>query len=288
MKRVIAVAFSDTHGGHRLGLLNPETVLETEDEEGEVIPYQPGLYPAQEFLWETYTKHIGEITKLAGKDEIIVKVMGDIVQGNKYAHEWVSTRVSDQFDIATWNMKPWLQLPNVKTVRFAKGTAAHNFGEGSGEITVAKMLRAEYPKKNIRTIYHGLAKIAGVTFDFAHHGPGTGLRNWLKGNTARYYLRSLMEDEFDDGNAPPDVVLRGHFHEYISEVLTKFHRDKYYTSRMVILPSYCMLDDYARQATKSASKVRFGMVAFEIVDGKILDVIPLIERVDLRTRENLA
>ena len=64
---------------------------------------------------------------------------------------------------------------------------------------------------------------------------------------------SRMEDEFDDGNAPPDVVLRGHFHEYISEVLTKFHRDKYYTSRMVILPSYCMLDDYARQATKSIS-----------------------------------
>ena len=150
------------------------------------------------------------------------------------------------------------------------------------------MLGSEYPKKNIRTIYHGLAKIGGATFDYSHKGPGTGIRNWLKGNVARYYLRSLMEDEFDDGNAPPDVVLRGHFHDFVLETLTKYHRDIYYTSRIVVLPSYCMMDDFARQATRSASKIRFGMVAFEIVDSRIKDVLPLIERTDLRTKENLA
>jgi len=97
-----------------------------------------------------------------------------------------------------------------------------------------------------------------------------------------------MEDDFDDGNAPPDLTIRAHYHDFIMETLTKYHRGKYYTSRLNILPSYCILDDHARKVTKSVAKVRIGMVAYEIIDGKILDTYPLVERLDLRTKEKLA
>ena len=288
MKRVILAVASDKHGGHELGLLNPETVLEYEDKEGNIKKWTPSLKPFQEYLWEQHEKHVKETQKLAGRDEIIVFDNGDLTAGNKYPHEQVSTRISDQFDIATYNLYPWLDLKNVKTVRITKGTGAHTFGEGSSEIIVQRRLKERYPKKDIRTIYHGLAKINGVTIDYSHHGPGTGSRNWLKGNEVRYYMKSLIEDEIDLGNTPPDLILRGHFHEYIEEYYVKLFMGKRYKVQMNILPSYCGIDDHARQITKSKYILQHGMVCYEIIDGKIHDTHPFFETIDIRTHEVLS
>jgi len=288
LKRVILAVASDKHGGHKLGLLNPRTILEDEDRKGNLIQWTPDLKSFQEYLWEIHKEHIKKTKELAGKDEIIVIDNGDLTAGNKYPHEQVSTRISDQFDIAAWNLRPWLDLKNVKTVRITKGTGAHTFGEGSSEITIQRMLQGWYPKKDIRTVYHGLAKIAGMRVDYAHHGPGTGSRNWLKGNEARYYMKSFVQDELDLGNAPPDLILRGHYHAYVEEYLIKIVNGHRYRIQMNILPSYCGIDDHARQVTKSKYILQHGMVCYEIVDGKILDTHPFIETIDIRTKEKLS
>jgi hypothetical protein len=282
----LAVA-SDKHGGHKLGLLNPETILEDEDSKGNLIQWTPTLGSFQEYLWDLHQKHVEEVKKLAGKSEIVVFDNGDLTAGNKYPHEQVSTRISDQFDIAAWNLRPWLDLKNVKVVRITKGTGAHTFGEGSSEIITQRTLKERYPRKDIRTVYHGLAKVAGVKVDYAHHGPTTGSRNWLKGNEARYYLKSLIEDEIDLGNEPPHLILRGHYHAYIEEYVIKLHRNKRYKVQFNIIPSYCGIDDHARQITKSKSILQHGMVCYEIVDGKILDTYPMFKTIDIRTHEIL-
>jgi len=287
MKRVILAVASDKHGGHRLGLLNPETVLEDEDSKGNLVQWTPKLEPFQKYLWDLHLEHIEKTKELAGKDEIIVFDNGDLTAGNKYPHEQISTRIADQFDIAAYNLRPWLDLPNVKTVRITKGTGAHTFSEGSSEIIVQRMLKERYPKKDIRTIYHGLAKINGVRIDYTHHGPGTGSRNWLKGNNARYYMRSIIEDELDFGNTPPDLIIRGHYHEYIEEYLVKMFRGKRYKVQLNIIPSYCGIDSYARQITRSTYILQHGMVCYEVVDGKILDSYPLMNTIDIRTKEVL-
>lgn len=287
MKRTIVAFASDKHGGHKLGLLNPETILEDEDRKGNLVQWQPKLEPFQEYLWELHEKHVKETQKLAGKDEIVVFDNGDLTAGNKYPHEQVSTRISNQFDIAFYNLLPWLNLKNVKTVRITKGTGAHAFGEGSSEVIVQRRLKERFPKKDIRTIYHGLASVAGIKIDYAHHGPGTGSRNWLKGNEARYYMKSLVQDEIDLGNTPPHLIVRGHFHEYIEEYLVKMFMGKRYKVQMNILPSYCGIDDHARQITRSKYILQHGMVCYEIVDGKILDTYPFFETIDIRTHEKL-
>jgi len=287
MKRVILAVASDEHGGHKLGLLNPETVLEDEDSKGNLIQWTPELEPFQQYLWNLHSKHIDDVKHLAGKDEIVLIKNGDITAGNKYPHEQVSTRIADQFDIAAFNQRPWLELPNVKIMRITKGTGAHSFGEGSSEIITQRILKERYPKKDIRTIYHGLAKIAGITVDYAHHGPGTGSRNWLKGNNARYYMKSLIEDEIDLGNTPPNLILRSHYHEYIEEYYVKLFMNQRYKTEMCITPSYCGIDDHARQVTKSTYILHHGMIAFEIVDGKILDTYPFFNTIDIRTKEIL-
>jgi hypothetical protein len=53
MQRTILAVCSDLHGGHRHGLLNPDTVLHEYDEEGEVVDdYHPALNPVQKYLWK--------------------------------------------------------------------------------------------------------------------------------------------------------------------------------------------------------------------------------------------
>ena len=46
--RRIAVFFSDTHGGHRLGLMAPTIRLFDEDAEGQPAPYTPQSTAVQE------------------------------------------------------------------------------------------------------------------------------------------------------------------------------------------------------------------------------------------------
>lgn len=285
MKRVILAVASDKHGGHKLGLLNPETILEDEDSKGNLIQWTPELGAFQQYLWNLHEQHVEDVKHLAGKNDIILIDNGDLTAGNKYPHEQISTRIADQFDIAAWNLRPWLELKNVKILRITKGTGAHTFGEGSSEIITQRILKGWYPKKDIRTIYHGLAKIAGLVVDYTHHGPTTGSRNWLKGNEFRYYLKSLIQDEIDLGNTPPDLVLRSHFHEYVEEYIVKMFMGTRYKVQGNIIPSYCGIDDHARKITKSKHILHHGMVCYEVIDGKILDTVPMFETIDIRTRE---
>lgn len=287
-KRVILAAASDKHGGHKLGLLNPETILEDENQEtGQKYEWTPNLTEWQRFIWEEHLEHIQFAKELAGKDEIVVFDVGDLTQGNKYPSEQVSTRISDQFAIASWNLRPWLDLPNVKTCRIGKGTPAHNFGEGASEIVTKMLLQSWYPKKDIAVLYHGLADIAGLVVDYAHHGPTPGTRNWLRGNEARYYLRSLIHDELDFGNNPPHLVIRADYHSYVEEYLTKFFRGKKYGTWFTILPALCGMSDHARQATKSTGKITLGMCFYEIVNGNILQIHDKFKTLDIRTKEKL-
>jgi len=288
LKRAIIAAFGDQHGGHTLGLLNPATKLREWDTSGKPYWWTPKLNEPQEYLWhDCYVKDIENVKKLAGKDPVIVFELGDITQGKKYISQWVSTRLSDQIFIAEANMLPWFKLKNLVAVRLVRGTDSHGFGEGSADLTVEGLLQRRFPKRNIESLFHGLGKILGITVDYAHHGPYTGSRNWLKGNVARYYLRSAMMDEIQSGNHPPHLYIRAHYHSYIEEYLRLNNASHVYKSWLTVLPSYCLMSDYARQATRSQFSVTNGMVAYEVVDNKIVNIHPFLHTIDIRTKENI-
>ncbi len=276
---------ADTHGGHKLALLSPETVLLDQDEEGNPKPHTPQLTATQEYLWKLYTGHIEEVKKLAGKDPIHIWHDGDLTQGLKYPHHLVSTRLADQLAIGAYNLKPWLRVPNVKTLRIVTGTEAHNFGEGSAEIAVSEWLASEFPKTDVRVTAHGLMTIKemGLEFDFSHHGPQSGSRSWLKGNVARFYLRDLMIREIENRGKPADIYVRAHYHEYVYEVL----REGKFKSRLLMTPSYSMIDDHALKVTQSKHMVTNGLVAFELIDGRISEPIELMKTLDIRTKETV-
>lgn len=286
MRRIVA-DISDTHGGHKAGLLNPDTVLFDENERGDLVPWKPQLMHIQLYLWRCYLDDRDSVVKLAGDDEIILIHNGDLTQGVTYPEHLVSTRRYDQIEIAFNNLIPWLELPNVRTVRIVKGTGVHVLGEGSTEMIVARMLQERYKGKDIEALYHGLLDVDRVSIDAAHHGPFPGSRAWLKGNSARYYLRDLMMAEVMDGNAPPRVVLRAHYHDWIHEYLEVQGQGRTYASDLIITPSYCGVGDHARKSMRSINRQTHGMVALEIVDGELAGIHPFKRTLDLRTKERL-
>jgi len=307
--RTILALQSDKHAGHRLGLCNPEAVLPADDEVGRPVDVPVAITPFQRALWDMYTEDVAGVLEFAGGDPVIVFDMGDQTNGTRYPDNLMSTRMLDQFVIARANWAPWMLKPNVRRFRFSKGTGVHVFGEGSSETIlaqelayfaaataaydqatdetrVATQLRELDPGVDVRAVYHGVAEVDGVRLDYAHHGPGPGMRDWTQGNQVRYYLRSLILEQRRLGAVPADVYVRGHRHAFIHEaLLSEMWDGDLYDYHMVTLPSYCGMGAYALQATFSAPYQWFGTVAVEVLDGAVGRIQPFVHCVDIRTWE---
>jgi len=285
-ERRILVALSDTHCGNQLGLLSPETVLAREDAEGNVEYWRPNLTRTQRYLWDLYLSHIDNIIELAAGDDIILLHCGDLTQGYKYPSLWVSGRMADQVIMAEDVMVPWFESSNPPSVtRLARGTASHNFEQGSSSELVSHLLQHRYPDRDISALYHGLLDVGGVTVDYAHHGPGPGIRDWTKGNQVRYYLKNLIATEWKQGRMPARLVLRGHYHTFMPETVYDRLDGQQCRFDMYLLPAYCAMGDHGHRATRGAWLQDHGLVAFEIAYGHIVETHDFVSHLDLRTEE---
>jgi len=294
-ERQILVVFSDTHGGDKKGLLNPDTMLYQEvpvmSDSGmavELQPVQVTLNPYQRYLWDIYQKHIEETFALADGDPVAVFHNGDLTQGIKYRDGLNYSDMGSQFFVGASNMRPWFGYQNMRWFRVIWGTDSHIFGEGTAPRLIFDALKRDYPKVDLNMSQHSLATFGGVTFDIAHHGPTGGKRSHLRGNELRYYIKSLMDDEIKRDHKPPDVVVRGHYHVRVEEYVVDWY-GKYGRHRTIacISPSYQGMNEHARQMSQSADRVTNGHVAFEIVNGKVLDVHWFCHSVDMRKKEVL-
>lgn len=278
-RRDILFCMSDPHSWFKMGLLNPETVIHNPDGSEQKVD----LNASQQWLWEVYEWGRTQVTDLAEGSPIHNFFLGDITHGTKYASEQISTSVSAQIEAAEWNMQPMMDLPNVKTLRLATGTGAHVFGEGSAEILVANHLKWRYPKADIRAMYHGLANIQGLNIDFAHHGPNVSRQPWNRGSGAKNYLKSMQQEDFNLGREMVDLVLRGHYHEFVKE----WNSLNSHEAWIMVMPPMCLAGDYTVQAMKSLSYVSPGTVAVEIINGKIYGIYPFVKTLDIREIESL-
>ena len=287
--RATLVAITDKHGGNALGLMNPDTVFYKKNKRGDLEEYTLPINDTQEWLWEVYGKIIKRAKQTAKRSDspLFVIDLGDQTQGFKYHTELVSTSLADQILIAKANLMPWYNLKRLKAVRLIAGTASHEFEEAGSTVLVSRNLKDKYPDIDTRPMFHGLFDFGGVTIDAAHHGPNDSSREWLKGNSARYYLRDLMTREIMSGREPPKLVLRGHYHVRIYETLRIWTETKCYQSHIIVGPPLCAFGDYARQITRSAFQVTVGGVIIEVVDGKILEPEFISETIDVRTKEKL-
>lgn len=284
--RTIAVTLADIHAGHWLGLLNPETQLLTQDAEGNPAVWQPELKPVQKWLWPNYLEDLGEVTRLAQGDRVVLIVAGDVTWGARHLTNVISEIPADQVACAYYALLPWLALPNLDGMILVHGTEAHEFGRGAAPDALAEHIRAKHGLA-VQSGPHYLVDVDGVTFDVAHHGVGPGARAWLQGNVLESYTRSLMLDELVAGREPPDVLVRAHYHDYARRTVRMVAGNREVATEAVILPSYSGMTHYAIKASRSATVLSCGLVAWEVVDGALVGVHPYWRRVDLRTRVKL-
>lgn len=286
MTRRLVALLSDIHSGSRLGLMNPETTLWQEDERGQEVPWRPTPTAVQRWLWGHYVSDIAATMDLAAGDDVILVHNGDLTWGRKYPSELVSTRNADQLLIAVANLEPWGTWPNVRTIRLVHGTDSHAFGEGTSDALVCDALRVRWPERSVSEVRHALLLVDGVGIDCAHHGPTPGGRQWLTGNQARYYAKSVMNDDLILGRTPPRVIVRSHYHTYVRETV-RIHGARELVTDVIITPAYCGMTEYATQATRSGYLISCGLVVLEIVDGALREIHPFVRSVDLRREEVL-
>lgn len=285
-KRFLFVIISDTHAGHRYGLLNPETKFIEYDQNGNDYLEEAHLTRQQEYLWHLYEKHINEIKYIAHGDPIIVLHNGDLTIGQKYPQQMSYTALSNQVIAAYMNMIPWFRLPNLRAFRLSYGTQSHELYEGSVPRLIYEKLKIEFQDKDTRLVKHGLADVEGLSFDYSHHGPYPGSRKWLEGNVARYYLRDCMLTKLLAHQKPADFYIRSHFHTPIEEYLSIRQNGMFARSWLFITPSYQLMGDHAQQATRSKDSVTNGCLLLEcLVDKLVGNPQWLMETSDIRTKE---
>lgn len=273
-------------------MCNPDTQIPvlTLDDDGEVVcdGYDtPHLSPVQKKLWEWHTKDIEKVRELANDDEIILLEMGDLTQGNLFKDDLAETSLEAQYFIAKASLYPWLELPNLERVYVVLGTSVHNWGVGSSETMLTHHLMDEYPDKKFTVSNHYLMSIDEFKIDVAHHGPGPGIRNWTRGNVLRLYSESILSDDIAYGVAPPNLLLRAHFHEFVAAHATRVVGDKLWELPAYIAPPYCFIGAHAIKACKSPTRMSVGVLAFEIINGRLMKTYPFLHTVDLRTKEVL-
>jgi len=282
-KRAILAIESDQHGGSSLGLLDPDIKITSTRFGTQKVQ----LNSLQQHLFEIRDWGMKEILKLSEGDPIWVINLGDVTQGIKFPIELISTQIATQVQIAAGNSAPWLRHKNVVGIRWAEGTSNHVFGEGTSEHLAEAILKTEFKDKDLLTVHHGLASVLGQNIDYAHKGPNPGVREWTKGNVARLYLRNLMMQDVKEGEIPPNLVLRGHYHEYVKEFNWIRMNGMEYESWLYILPSLCFPGEYTAQATSNKAWVEHGMIALEIINGKIGTSHKFSQMFDTRYKEKL-
>lgn len=252
----IIVEVSDSHGASKLAPINPETRL-VNLVDNSPITIAPNAIG--QMIWDDFgVRWPGEALDIADGRNIHFRHRGDVVQGTKHSEELHATNIAHQVEIARMQLDPWLRLPNVKSVRLATGTGAHEFGEGAGSALLAAIVEQTY-KIPTGVGYHDRETIAGVLFDAAHHGP-SGTRNAMH----NYAIARIVEDMLD-GKRPADVIVRGHVHTPgIEHVSVRDH-----WAWMVVAPALQYPNDYARNKAKSPARFCFGVTVYDIRGGKI-------------------
>lgn len=266
--RAIVCVFGDLQGGHKQGLLHPETLIQEWDDTGNPYDVPVKLNPAQEYLWDLLEEGLTKTADLAGKDPIYIITMGDLTEGNKYPKAMVSSSKANQVTIAYDILAHAFAKLKARAMRLVISTDSHAFDENAADVLIEKQLKAEFPKANIKLVGHGLATINKAKIDYAHHGVGGGIRVWLDGDEARRYMKDIAMSERMAGNRPPDVILRADRHVRVCEHLVYFVDDVMCDMWGIQVPSFQFLTNYARQATRSARTITNGMLAIEIHDMK--------------------
>lgn len=237
----------------------------------------------QRYLWNLYMTHRDEVRELAQGRRLVLLLLGDLTQGLKHWSGVWGTTLYDHITGALFALEPYLELEPA-VVRVAQGTEAHT-QEGTSELLIAGELARRLPNADVDIAQHYKAHVNNITVDYAHHGPGAGIRAWTSGNVAGHYLKSLMLEEIVNGDEPPRIVLRAHVHRSIRRTERLETKRGTVESDIVVCPGYCGINPYVRAMVRSPLTQTHGCVAVQVGDGQKPEIHQLSTMTDIRKEE---
>ena len=256
----IGVCVGDTHCGSTVGLCPPEG-LELDDE---------GLYlpsKAQNWLWNNWEEAWGKVKSVKRKNrkaKLHLILNGDLIDGDHHRTTQIATGLTGvHMRCAMESLRVPLALkPN--TIHVLRGTPSHVGRAGGSEEGIARALKAASwpvvgdPDTGMKSSYSRVIQVGNTRFDIKHHGR-MGRRAHTKGPYMRWFAQDIFFNHMMDGDDPPDVAIRSHFHQFADS--GRIHKIK---TRAVALPAWQLATEYVHRVAESLADI--GLVWFEVDD----------------------
>jgi hypothetical protein len=255
---------TDSHSGLMAGLIAKGTELVYDNGDKRTVL----LSSMSEWVLECFNRVIDSAIDFAGSDPVIVYHTGDTCHGNAFSEYLYSAWQDHQVTIAVGALSMLRRIQTLAGIRFAYGTDKHDYGENSATKAVADQCAAwGYP---MECVSHGAEEIDGCLVDFAHHGPSVGKGEDKNSGGRRYTIR-LVRTFLERNQRAPDIILRGHFHQRVTEpVVVSFGRVAHNVMLSIGAP-LCGFNSYSRKATSSAPLCEVGGTLIRVNNGHVVD-----------------
>lgn len=203
----LVIAIGDLHTASVTGICPPKVQLDS-----------GGYYHANQFqrylydMWRDMWKQLKKKAKVLSAPVTTV-IMGDTLDKNKYSKNGVfAHNPHSMVDAAKELLKPARKLSD--RIYVLRGTPAHEGEEAWLGEYVGRIIGAEKSSNNCWSWWHLPLHASGVTFDIKHHPESGDMRWWTAGGGMIRSAATVIMDYVDSGDMPPDIVLRGHRHQW--------------------------------------------------------------------------
>ena len=268
MSKKCFVVISDTQVGHKQGLVNPNSELE------EDVPVP--IYPIPESLWGIVENVITYVDTNCKKYDKWLINLGETTQGNALKDDLLTGEMHLQFKWAAETMYPFLDMKGMKGARFLQATSWHEYGDGSSSKLMTEMLKAKYPKLDIKQMNQSRQLVGDVLFEWTHHGSATSKRYYLQGNGAFLDAKDRVLFHIAENYKCPDLTFTAHTHKPSKATASILNDGVYISNTQVITPPMCGSGCYSRKiANPSMYYVGMHIV---LTDGHGFEVIPFYKR----------
>lgn len=232
------VFVADLHSGSSVALCPSKVDL---DDGGTIYPS-----PGQAWLrrnWEALMEHIQHIP-----NPVYAHVVGDAVEGDykDRSKQMLTRNKATILNIARENIHPLAALS--VGVFFYRGTTAHvgPSAELEEELAIDFDNAVKCPDTNTASWWSNLFECEGVRFDIMHHPRGSGGGRPMNGQGMIDRMATDAVFEYANrGERPPDLVIRGHIHQY------KDSHDAW-RARAITLPAWTLATEYIYRLGASA------------------------------------
>ena len=233
-----------------------------------------GMYYAnktQRFLldaWRSYWQTIDRLQK-QHQAELYIVVNGDIIDGDHHDTRQIITR--NQTTMMRWAVDLLEPIAQKAGDNFfvTRGTESHSGKSAAWDEKVAGDLGARPNPEMIIdgkvaawAWWHIKMEIRGIKFDIKHHTTRSKTPR-SKGGSAGRLAADVQANYMDDGEWPPDFVIRSHVH--VRE------RNDDHATKAYILPCWQGPTAYGHMLTKASGKTSIGGAYVVVNDGEILD-----------------